>query len=248
MREEGDMIAGERPPKKDVLAHVLTSALTAGGYRPATREHPASLLILYLWGSFNRVKPLPDPSLLDAGIDTSQLEDDLGELSDPTVVKNRLQRAAIIGGTHFAMELAEAFRGGRMGLETLRHRDAKTEWLVDEVAYTDRYFLIASAYDVAAAEKGVKKLMWRTKISTDARGLSMNESLPALVSNAGPYFGREMTEVATLKPRLLAGRVEVGTPTVQEYLEDRAAEKKTVGPASPVPPAAPPPARAPSRP
>jgi hypothetical protein len=228
LHEEGDPVGGEAPPQKGVLAHVMTSALAANGYQPATREHPPSLLIFYLWGSFNRVEPMPstDDTVRAQQEGTEGGEEDLADTSDPAVNKNRLERAAIIGGTRFAIELARAIGRGREALRTFRERDAKTEWLVSEVANTNRYFLIASAYDVSAAEQGKKVLLWRTKMSTDAQGLAMNESLLSLVSNAAPYFGREMTEVATLKPRLHAGRVEIGTATVQEYLEDAPARKK----------------------
>jgi hypothetical protein len=229
MVEEGDVIAGEKPPKRELLLRALKSALAVNGYLPASPEHPPTLAIHYMWGSFNRLSGLETtlPGASAEEPDTT-VEDDGSNLltSDPAVRKNQLLRASVIGGGKFARELAEATRGGATGLMVFRGRDARTEWLVDEVAHSNRYFIIATAFDVGAAQRREKVVLWITKISTDSTGLSMDESMLALVGNAGPHFGRAMTEAATLRVRLKEGKVEIGTPTVQEYLE-RAPERTT---------------------
>jgi len=75
----------------------------------------------------------------------------------------------------------------------------------------------------------------------------MDESMLSLVGNAGQHFGRAMPEAVTLRARLREGRVEIGTATVQEYLE-RAPEKTPNQPgATPQPTPAPAPKQQPKK-
>ena len=88
---------------------------------------------------------------------------------------------------------------------------------------------MASAYDYQSVTEKRRRLLWRTRMTVAAQGVSPEQSLPTLVLNAAPYFGKDMAESAILSKRSMReGTVEIGTPTVVE-------------------PAAPPPARSPKQ-
>ena len=76
---------------------------------------------------------------------------------------------------------------------------------------------MASAYDYQAMGKNRRILLWRTKMTVDTKGVSMTDTLPAVIVAAGPYFGRETEEATVLTKRVVRqGKVDVGTPTVVE--------------------------------
>ncbi|MEO6569316.1 MAG: hypothetical protein ABIO94_11190 [Opitutaceae bacterium] len=85
-----------------------------------------------------------------------------------------------------------------------------------EVAFHTCYFTNASAYDYDSVERGEKKLLWRTKMTVEAGGVSLEEILNPLIVNAGPYLGKETDAVILKKPISRDGKVQVGTPTVIE--------------------------------
>ena len=54
-------------------------------------------------------------------------------------------------------------------------------------------------------------------MTVDTRGLSLTETLPALITAGGPYFGHETEAATALTKRVVRqGKVDVGTPTVVE--------------------------------
>jgi len=185
----GESMGGERPPSPDRVAACLREGLAVNGYEPADGVHPAEILIVYRWGSYNReVRGFPVLERV-----------------------NFIERSALAGGPKFGLEVLQAME--TRTLEMFRDRSPDTTFLLSE-ADNNLYFVIASAYDLASAQRGEERLLWRTRTSTSARSVSMDEALPALISNAGPYFGRPMDEAACLETRLPSGRVEVGPTTV----------------------------------
>lgn len=226
-RTEGAVIAGERPPKPDRLVQVLQASLATNHYRPATHDRTPDLVVYYRWGSFNQI----DLSLFDATDGTPANPADT-PYSEATLIRHRVLLAGIVGGDKFALEFLRAIKANR--LESFRLRDRKTEWLVDETLDTNRYFLIATAYDGPALAAGKRQLLWRTKMSSDSHGLAMHETIPVLVTSARDYFGKETPEPVVLSPRLKEGRVEIGTTTVKEYIDTLPAPAPKPG-ASPAP-------------
>lgn len=128
-----------------------------------------------------------------------------------------LRRASLIGGENFSRQFAKAlaeeatYRSGDDALRNLgfsasratgpfqqfRSANENLTMLVED-SFNGCYFVIASAYDYIAMRKGQKVLLWRTKMTVNSFGISMTESLPALVQAAGPHLGKEMTEAVTL--------------------------------------------------
>jgi len=98
-------------------------------------------------------------------------------------------------------------------------RDDRTAHLIEE-SFSSFYFVIATALDYQALAKGERKILWRTKMTVNSLGVAMKETIPALIVSAGQFMGKDMNEAETITRKVLrGGKVEVGTPTVREYLE-----------------------------
>ena len=193
----GEVIAGEQVPEASVLARILTESLQVGGFLPTDAAHPPDIFIHYRWGSFNRLAPL-------------------GRERDDLDFANWVERAALVGGTKFAMQMAQAYNAGTLSF--FENQSPRTNFLMSEIR-NNQYFLIASAYDYAAAKEGKALLLWRTKLSTSSRGITMDESLPQMVASSGPYFGHETNGPVRLnRPVVKDGKVTIGTPTIMEDL------------------------------
>lgn len=206
MKEDGEVIAGETPPNTNALKKAMVTALQTNGYLPYNAKHKPTLIIFFRWGSFNVRHSIDDP------MGTNGADPSHPTTPDALELKELAERAALVGGQAFAVQLLSAMQHNT--LNSFQNKDERTRWLVDECE-TNRYYIIASAYDFESAMKQQKVLYWRTKISTNSIGLTMNDSILALTLNAGPYFGREMTSPARLnRPVIKEGRVEIGSPTV----------------------------------
>ena len=87
-------------------------------------------------------------------------------------------------------------------------------------AQDDRYLVFISAYSPSAyINKKEKKLLWRAQMSLASNGVNLDQSIQALVDSSVNYLGR-----ATDMPRQVtidmdrAAHVDIGTPTVEEYI------------------------------
>jgi hypothetical protein len=189
--------------------HDLAIALAAQGYRvtqeievpanakapPRTGETPPatikalspppSLLLVFSWGSLR-------PEKLDAGADFTD--------NSPPPVLNQDQMIGLIAGKNF---------------DSIVDFGTRTEEIWDGVQ-DDRFFVMVSAYDfVTYNQKHKKILLWVTKMSLPAAGVTMAEVMPALIKAGGPLFGRESIGPTVVDvPNAREGRVEIGTPTV----------------------------------
>jgi hypothetical protein len=204
----GQVSAGQKLLSDGIIERQLAETLTASHYLPATGGHQPSLVLIYIWGTHSR----PEPLIEDPGY------------------KNVLSRAALIGGRKFASELKEALikdenseaaipaqawgaqmlGGNSTGaanlftsfspLETFRRRDAKTARLLERIG-DECYYVVVSAYDYAAMARGENRLLWHTKLSACSRGLSLAETVPALLIGGASAFGRDMSEPEFLPNR-----------------------------------------------
>jgi hypothetical protein len=133
-----------------------------------------------------------------------------------------LRRAALVGGEKFSRNLAKALieeakyqsaGDGELGLGSVKvaspfhlFMNANPELMARvEDSFNDCYFIIASAFDYTAMRKGQRVLLWRTKMTVNASGISMAESLPPLAIAAGPYLGREMPDAVTISRKISRG-------------------------------------------
>jgi hypothetical protein len=224
---------GLKGPPPEQLQRMLEKSLAAASYLAAEEPaHRPTLIIAFNWGSSSFQPPA----------DVSDENGD-GNVPVPEIVMRRalLDRALLLGGAKFAKEVAAAMEqvdqkaalsnafapppGGAdfMGsvgemmpdpFDQLRARSVEMERLVDEM-FSSSYFVVASAYDYAAFAKGQRLLLWRTKLTVNSLGVSMEESVPPLIASASPYFGHETKDpVVVTKKISREGHVEVGTPVV----------------------------------
>jgi hypothetical protein len=218
---EGDGVSQEKTISVEHLEKMVEKALTDGYYFEATKEHPASVVLFFVWGVHAKLA-VDDPNTGDGGVD------DVG-------YRNLLSRAALVGGTEFAKELAAALEeqswsatGDKLMNPVYRFviRSNKNRMLMEQVL-DDCYYVVVSAYDSAALARGEKKLLWRTKMSTSAQGVSLAETSSALVASGGPYFGREMTEPSLVDKRISRnGKVELGELKFKGFEESAAKPAK----------------------
>lgn len=145
--------------------------------------------------------------------------DDVGDFDNPQkVFYNQKDMVALLGGQTL----------GNLDLDFEREA-------VMQGAEDNRYFVLVSAYDFAAARQHKKVLLWQARMSTPSGGVTLDAAIPALVAAGEPLFGHE-----TMRPKwvtLPAGRqanVEVGEPEFKNYVDTPAA---VASPAKSTPPA-----------
>jgi hypothetical protein len=223
---EGHATAAEQPPPQASVESSLWRALAGNGYLPAAPGHPPTLLIIYAWGVHNN---------LDQG------SDEVGGAFVDVGHKNLLSRAILVGGTRFAAELKDALQKHDLQRESpvtdvldplklFVERDPKTRQLFEQ-SKAACYFVVASVYDYQAGIRGERKLLWRSKMTVDAAGVSMADTLPTLILNAGKYLGRDMPESATFtQPINRNGQVNLGPMEVKEYMDKSAPPKPETKP------------------
>ena len=218
---EGEASGGSARIDAARLEARLKQALEKAGYKPADNDHKPTQALFFIWGSHSTV---------------SKGE---GGGVPPNYWPNVLSRARLIGGAKFAADFEKALREQfespmNMGignpLYRFTNRDDLTRELVEQI-YDDCYYIVMSSYDLASALKGERKLLWRTKITTAANGVSLEEALPALVNSATNYFGRDLpTAEIRVKKLDRKGEVILGPTEVTEVLDANSLE--TVSPES----------------
>ncbi len=207
-RDFGGIIAGEKVPPKEQVFSAIAKVLAKQGYLPANNEHPATILMLWTWGTMNTDR-----------FYTGNPDD----LEGRQVNRNQLLR--FMGGYKVGLVSKEAgaFQDSFM-LPGAIFRDADSE-MISDLASEDLYVAAIAAYDAAAAARKEKMLLWTTKISCPSRGLAMNETLPAMLMLAGPYIGKETVKPVSVKATdKFKPKVEIGDPTTVEFLEKNAVQ------------------------
>lgn len=201
-RDFGGIVAGEKIPPKEEVVKTIAKVLAKQGYLPATAENPASLLIVWAWGTMN------------TELDYSNADDTTGRQI------NRNQLLRFMGAYKLGLITKEPdpFRQDLM-LPGAWIRDADSE-MVSDLATEDLYVVAISAYDYSAALQQKKVLLWMTKISCPSRGLAMPETLPAMLALAGPHIGKETVKPVSVKAsEQFKGEVKIGDPTIVDFLE-----------------------------
>lgn len=254
----------EKSPEPARLQALFARALAAAHYLPATAPHPATLVITYSWGTHAAPLGTEDAPVDDAGQAAAGEADDLliremierarlvagdrfaTELVAAISAESQARRATptprvdptgsvatqpnVAGSVDFG--LTDVFSP----LERFRNRDDRTRNFMEDIGGSI-HFVVASAYDAASVAANRRVLLWRTKMTVRATGLSLADALPPLIATAGPFFGRDMAQAEAIRRRLSqAGTVELGPMDVQGYDELRPAPGRTTPPAPPPPP------------
>jgi hypothetical protein len=205
-RDLGGIIAGEKIPNKDEVLKTIAKVLAKQGYLPATDAHQPSLLLVWTWGTMNTDRWYsgnPDDT------DGRQI--------------NRNQLMRFMGAYKLGMvskDAHSAWQDEMFPMSGMLFRNADQD-MIFELASEDLYVAAIAAYDYSAALRKEKTLLWTTKISCPSRGLSMPETLPAMLALAGPYIGRETTIPVSIKATdKFKPEVKIGDPTVVEYIDN----------------------------
>lgn len=213
---------------------ILMRALAANGYLPAQPPaHPPSLVINFVWGAHNLLtgadeenavlsgcavgRNLVDRAALVGGdkfarqiVDVFTRAEDLARANLPP----RIDPSGAVSG--IAPILGAEQMAFMDPVHQFKMRSDKNEFLVDQ-AVADVYYVVASAYDYAALAKQERRLLWRTRMTVAASGVSEELTIPTLIATAAPFFGQDMEEPATITKRVgRDGNVEIGIPTVIE--------------------------------
>jgi hypothetical protein len=210
-RPMGGLAANEHPPQQGDMEKGLTKALATNGFLPASApDHPATLLLIYFWGSHYKLPPA--------------VAKDFPELYR----QNILERAMLVGGRDLAAKVAY-----RMDYGNIRApgENENSDSLIYQ-ARAELYYVVASAYDYAAVGRGERHLLWRTTMTVNSGGVGLAETMRPLVASAAPFFGRATSEPEIGSRQIeREGHVEIGPVTVKEYGAPgpEAGEKKPSG-------------------
>jgi hypothetical protein len=197
-RELGRSMAGEQPPKNDLMLALIVKTLAKQGYVRASDQHPATQFLAFAWGTLR----IGGPGL-SFGPSRSVLR--------------------FLGGekVNHLMEYAHDLDGGLWDFK--RMMVSKGSSVADEIfsaAGNDLYVALIRSYDFQAATEKKLKQLWETRISLPSSGLAMDTSLPVAIVTAGPSIGRETAQpiwVDTAEGR--QGHVEFGDLKVLEYMD-----------------------------
>ncbi|HEX3730060.1 MAG TPA: hypothetical protein VHV47_09660, partial [Opitutaceae bacterium] len=236
VHSEGFKEMGEGIPSGTTLAQedmdrLLRRSLADGGYREAgPAAEPPSLLVLYSWGLYSK-------------------REHRGMGSTPLDTNEMFDRAELVGGDAFAAQILKMMQWkADLGPVSGRHAatsnlsnpldlyqlEGRTHGVIVDMADSDLYYVVASAYDYAAYRQHQRRLLWRTRIAILANGVSQPQVLPTMVLGASPYFGKQTHGEPTILTRHAIGRVEVGPVRVVSFGTEAEAP---VSPADPAPPA-----------
>ena len=214
-RDFGGIVAGEKAPPKEAVYQAMGNVLAKQGYLPAGDGRPASLLLLWTWGTMNtdRVYSFNPDDTEGRQVNRRQLLRFMGAYKLGLVAKepNALMDDTLMPGVLL--------------------RDADQD-LINDLSTEDLYVAAIAAYDYAAATRKEKVLLWTTKISCPSRGLGMPETLPVMLALAGPNIGRETPKPVAVKATdKFKPEVRIGDPTVVEYLQSNTIPVAEIDPA-----------------
>ncbi|HWA24172.1 MAG TPA: hypothetical protein VG734_00760 [Lacunisphaera sp.] len=181
----------ENPPPKEVIDELMQRVLEARGFLPVRDPTKTpTLAIIYYWGSHSGLDVqdvMENPALMD--------------------LRNRdiLQRAMLVGGRGNAAKYSRQIAYG----VPLSERQAREEHLRYQI-HNNLYYVVVSAYDYESLSLGQRRLVWRTTMTVNDRGLNMDETLPPLIVSATDFFGRDTGETMALERRINRRSVTLG--------------------------------------
>lgn len=192
-------------------------ALESGDSAPNSVASAKEALPLVL-GDVNKRKAIIERASLIGGADFAK------ELNDVLNREVALRRDA--GAADAAQAAAGAEASGLMSmlestspLAIFMRRDERTEDMVEEV-FSDSYYVIVSALDYASVAQRKPIILWRTKLSLNAIGVAIDETVAPLIYAGADYFGKETPKALVVTRRVdRDGHVEIGETKTVEFIE-----------------------------
>jgi hypothetical protein len=215
------------------VARTIAPSLASQKYLPARDPAATKLLIMVYWGTTAVTGPLssnagiiqfqaaannPDMRSSNYWIKNAALAEmtqalTMLEMMDRIRDQTDFKNAAMLGydsegtiGTDYGRYISHTALGTRVK---------------DDVAEIEenRYFVVLMAYDFQLMWKQKKhKLLWETRFSINERHNQFDRALPALAQYASKYFGQPSNGL--LRSRVADGNVEIGEPTLIQFLTD----------------------------
>jgi hypothetical protein len=215
------------------VAHIIAPALENEKYVASRDPAATKLLIMVYWGTTAVPPPYEEDPLYNnyrqsldeyqrlrhQGAPQAECDDVLSSGLHQLALENRLRdledfkNAAMIGFDASGLIGTER---GKYLQHTALGNEAKDE--MDEIEQ-NRYFVVLMAYDFQLMWKEKKhKLLWETRFSIDERHNQFDAALPAMAQYAAHYFGQPTNGL--VKKRVLNGRVELGEPTLVQFIPE----------------------------
>ncbi|HUJ42739.1 MAG TPA: hypothetical protein VLW52_03925 [Opitutaceae bacterium] len=199
----GDAIAGDKLPDPHEMIRTIARVLAKQGYLPADDRHPATQCVILSWGT---LYPIKVPYASDS--------------TQPPTQLNRFSMLQFLGGNQIGLVPEHpdpSFDAVLLPGLTGFNPNAEA---IASVAGEDLYVVALAGYEFPEAQPKHPKLLWRTKISCPARGLVLADSLPTMVTIAGPYIGRSTAAPVWVNASdRFKPDVRIGNPKVEEYID-----------------------------
>lgn len=193
MQMRGEATGYNEIPSATELVDTLQRTLADSGYLPAKGKHKPTILLVYFRGAHDRMDR-----------DTADQFPDLAR-------RYVMERALLIGGQDYAHKLEEELNRPSLNIDT----SVKHDYLKEQ-ALEDLYYVVVSAYNYEDAAHGQHKLLWRTTMTVNSRGISMKQGMPALIVMGENFFGRETHEPMMVERDVRSGTVKLGPLNVLE--------------------------------
>jgi hypothetical protein len=237
----GGAIADDSIDKMDFLdvAKVMAPPLTAQKYLPATDPAATKLLIMVYWGTTGVSASLSN----SVAVDNYQMAANNPDLTSTNYfIKNdamaaMTQALTMLEMTNKQRDQTDFKNAAMLGYDSegtigtdygryISHTALGTR-AKDDVAEIEmnRYFVVLMAYDFQLMWKEKKhKLLWETRFSINEGHNRFDRALPVLTQYASQYFGQPSNGL--VRSRVLDGKVEIGEPTLIQFVDDPKDAKK----------------------
>jgi hypothetical protein len=221
------------------IARVMAPALQAEKYFPAKDPAVTKLLIMVYWGTTGVAANLSN----SVAVDNYQLAANNPALNS-TVYAVKNDAMAQMTQALTMLEISNKQRDqidfknaamlgydseGTIGTDYGRYiSHTALGWRAKDDVFEieeNRYFVVLMAYDFQILWKEKKhKLLWETRFSINEGHNRFDETLPVLAQYASQYFGQPTNGL--VRSRVLDGNVEIGAPTMVQFIGDLKDEKK----------------------
>jgi hypothetical protein len=253
MKDLGESVGSVKEMTPAAVHQLVARSLEKRNYRIAGEGDPRpTLVIVYHWGAHETsayggsmgvgtgTEDGSTPMAPSAGGADDMMLRVLGDMRKRKIL---IDRAALVGGAKFSMELnaamneEAAFRrandaAARLGQNSImdvdgpaspfqrfRRRDDQTNRLVEE-AFGSLYFVVISAFDYDSVAASTPILLWRTKMSVNSDGISLVETIQPMILAGRNFIGKETDGGILLARRIKRGEnVKIGEAEVEEYLD-----------------------------
>lgn len=189
----GDIASDYETPPPAVLSDTLQRSLSAAGYLPAKGGHKPGLMLIYFWGAHDR------------------MDRDMAEKFPERARQYIMERALLVGGKDYAHKLEEELNRPSLVIDkTLKH-----DFLRDQ-ALEDMYYVVVSAYNYDEVMHHQHRLLWRTTMTVNSRGISMSQGMPALIVMGKDFYGQETKQPMALRRDVHSGTIKLGPLNILE--------------------------------